>query len=107
MFCRLRFLMKTCILTPWATPGVPKDAPRLPSELPQPPSVALGASRGPPGAGDAISEHPPDPKTAILRGGYVKIECQPFARRKSRKKPTCDFDKPSTQNRRSGGPGEN
>ena len=59
--------MQTCIFMPWATPGVPKDAPRLPSELPQPPSVALGASRGPPGAGDAISEHPPDPKTAILR----------------------------------------
>jgi len=99
--------MKICFVTPSATPGVPKDAPRLPSELPQPPSVALGASRGPPGAGDAISEHPPDPKTGILRGGYVKIECQPFARRKSRKKPTCDFDKLSTQNRRFGGPREN
>ena len=62
-------------LAPWATPGVPKDAPRLPSELPQPPSVALGASRGPPGAGDAISEHPPDPKTAILRENRVSAFC--------------------------------
>ena len=69
-------------------PRCPEGRPKALQRASPTPSVALGASRGPPGAGDAISEHPPDPKTAILHGGYVKIECQPFARRKSQEKKT-------------------